>query len=152
MHDDRTHTASRFIPAPPGLVYGALVDPQRLVRWLPPQGATGRIDAFDARPGGRFRITLTFAAGGGKATADTDVVEGRFVELVPGERVRSETTFRSDDPSFAGTMTMTWELATKSAGTLVTVTARDVPRGISRAEHEKGIASSLDNLAAFLKP
>jgi uncharacterized protein YndB with AHSA1/START domain len=145
-----SHGAARWVPAPPERVYGALLRPEQLVRWLPPQGATGEIDLFEPTPGGRLRITLRFAAATGKSTRDTDVIEGRFLALVPGERVVQAFTFASDAPEFAGEMTMTWELVREGTGTRVRVRAEHVPRGIQRAEHEQGMASTLENLAAFL--
>ena len=147
---DRTHRAQCFVPAAPHAVHEALVRPEQLVRWLPPQGATGRIDVFEPRPGGRIRLTLHFAARAGKSSADTDVIEGRFIELVPDRRVVQAFSFASDDPRFAGVMTMTWQLDAVSGGTQVQVTACDVPTGIARAEHEQGMASSLANLRAWL--
>jgi len=86
----RRDTASRIVAASPAQVYAALVDRDALEAWLPPEGMTGRFERFDPRPGGSYRLVLTYAdaAGGhGKATADSDVVESRFVELVPGQRV-----------------------------------------------------------------
>ncbi|WP_308119553.1 SRPBCC domain-containing protein [Streptomyces sp. MBT84] len=59
--------------------------------------------------------------------------------------------FEADDPSYAGTMTMTWRLAPVGDGTEVTVTATDVPPGIGQAVHEAGIASSLANLASYIE-
>ena len=44
----------------------------------------------------------------GKATADSDIVEARFVDIVPGVRVVQAVDFVSDDPAHAGAMTMTW--------------------------------------------
>src|SRR3954447_4744232 len=89
----RTDTASRLIAAPPERVYAAFVDPDALLAWLPPDGMSGRFDWFDARPGGSYRLTLTYAdASGapGKATADSDVIEARFVDIVPGVRITAE--------------------------------------------------------------
>jgi uncharacterized protein YndB with AHSA1/START domain len=148
--EDRTHRAHCLVPAPPEVVYEALVSPQQLVRWLPPRGATGHIDLFEPRAGGRIRITLVFAAAAGKSSANTDVVEGRFVALAPGEGVVQAFSFASDDPRFAGEMTMTWELHAAPGGTQVQVTASNVPAGIAREEHERGMASSLENLRAWL--
>lgn len=150
----RTDTAARVVAAPPHRVYGALVDPEALVAWLPPAGMTGRFERFDARPGGTYRMVLTYAdASGapGKATADSDVVEGRVVELVPGERVVQAGEFESDDPAFAGTMTTTWTLTPTDGGTTVTIRADGVPEGISPDDHAAGLASSLANLAAHLE-
>lgn len=151
----RTDAASRAIAADPDRVYGALVDPDALTAWLPPQGMIARFERFDARPGGSYRLVLTYTDTGsdsGKATAESDVVEARFVELVPGVRAVQAIDFESDDPSFAGTMTMTWELESVDGGTLVEITARDVPDGISAEDHAVGMSSSLANLAKHLEP
>jgi uncharacterized protein YndB with AHSA1/START domain len=150
----RTDTASRVIAAPPDRVYAALVDPAALTVWLPPEGMSGRFERFDARPGGSYRLRLTYddATGApGKATADSDVVEARFVDVVAGERVVQAVDFVSDDPAFAGTMTMTWELTALDDGTRVEIRAEDVPAGISAEDHAAGLASSLANLAAYLE-
>lgn len=86
----------------------------------------------------------------GKTTADTDVVEGRFVDIVPGVRVVQAVDFVSDDPAYAGTMTMRWELTGVGEGTLVEIVADDVPSGVSAEDHAAGMASSLEKLAEYL--
>jgi uncharacterized protein YndB with AHSA1/START domain len=150
----RTDRASRVIAAPLERVYAALVDPDALIAWLPPEGMSGRFERFDARPGGSYRMVLTYAdASGapGKATADSDIVEGRFLDVVPGARVVQAVDFVSDDPAYAGTMTMTWEVTAVDAGARVEIRADDVPDGISAEDHAAGLASSLANLAAYLE-
>jgi uncharacterized protein YndB with AHSA1/START domain len=142
------------IAAPLERVYAAFVDPDALIVWLPPDGMSGRFERFDARPGGSYRMVLTYAdASGapGKATADSDIVEGRFLDVVPGARVVQAVDFVSDDPAYAGTMTMTWEVTAVDAGTRVEIRADDVPDGISAEDHATGLASSLANLAAYLE-
>ena len=144
-----------MIAAPPERVWAALVDPGALLVWLPPGEMTGRFERFDARPGGSYRMVLTYrdASGApGKTTAESDVVEARFVDIVPGERVIQAVDFVSDDPAFAGTMTMTWEVTAVDAGTRVDIVAEDVPDGISAEDHAAGLASSLSNLAAYVEP
>lgn len=141
------------MPSAPERVYAALVDPEALARWLPPDGMSGRFEHFDARPGGSYRLVLTYddaSVAPGKSTADSDVVDARFVDLVPGVRVVQAVDFVSDDPAFAGTMTMTWELTAADGGTRVEFRADDVPDGISAEAHAAGLASSLRNLAAHL--
>ncbi|MFI9432460.1 MULTISPECIES: SRPBCC family protein [Streptosporangium] len=148
----RTDRASRVIAAPADRVWAALVDREALTAWLPPAGMTGRFERFDGRPGGSYRLVLTYsdASGApGKATVDSDVVEARFVDIVPGVRVVQAVDFVSDDPAYAGTMTMTWEVTAVGAGTRVDVVAGDVPDGISADDHAAGLASSLTNLAAY---
>jgi uncharacterized protein YndB with AHSA1/START domain len=149
----RTDSASRLVAASPSSVYDALIDPDALVEWLPPDGMSGRFEWFEPRNGGGYRLVLTYSqtsAARGKAGSDTDVVETRFVELVPGERVVQSVTFESDDPAFSGTMTMIWELAATEEGTRVQIRAHDVPPGISAEDHAAGLTSSLANLAAYL--
>ena len=83
---------------------------------------SGRFERFDARPGGSYRLELTYtdaSTARGKATADSDIVEARFVDVVPGVRVVQAVDFVSDDPTRAGTMTMTWEVTALDAGTRV---------------------------------
>lgn len=135
-------------------VYAALVDPEALTAWLPPEGMTGRFERFDPRPGGSYRLVLTYAdasASPGKATAESDIVEARFVDIAPGMRVVQAVDFVSDDPAYEGTMTMTWEATAVEGGTRVDITATDVPDGISEEDHAAGLASSLANLASYLE-
>jgi uncharacterized protein YndB with AHSA1/START domain len=151
----RTDTACREIAAPPDRVFAALVDPDALVAWLPPAGMRARFEQFDARPGGSYRMLLTYADTSttpGKTTADSDVVEARYVDIVPGVRVVREVTFVADDPELAGTMTMTWEVTATDEGTRMDIRAEQVPDGISAADHAAGLASSLANLAGYVEP
>jgi uncharacterized protein YndB with AHSA1/START domain len=151
---ERIDRASRVIAAPPAAVYGALLDRAALEAWLPPAGMRGRIERWDPRPGGGFRMVLTYldpAGSPGKTSDASDVVDVGFADLVPSERVVQRAVFEAGDPSYAGTMTMAWQLTAAGAGTEVTVTASDVPPGIGQADHEAGIASSLANLASYVE-
>jgi uncharacterized protein YndB with AHSA1/START domain len=115
---------------------------------------SGRFERFDLRPGGSYRLTLTYedaSSSPGKSSAATDVVEARFVEVTPGVRVVQAVEFVSDDPAFAGTMTMTWEVSAEPGGARVSIRADDVPAGISAEDHAAGLASSLDNLATYVQ-
>lgn len=132
-------------------VFAALLDPAELREWLPPQGMTGQFERFDPRPGGSYRLVLTYedsASGTGKATPDSDIVEARFLDIEPDARVVQAVDFVSDDPAVANTMTMTWEVAAHPDGTEVTIRATDVPAGISAEDHAAGLSSSLAQLAA----
>ena len=150
----RTDTASRVIAAPLVETFAALVDREALEAWLPPDGMTATFERFDPRPGGSYRLVLSYADGSGspgKTTAEADVVEARYIDIVPDVRVVQAVDFVSDDSAFAGTMTMTWEVTAVDDGTRVDITAEDVPDGISKEDHAKGLAFSLANLAEYLK-
>ena len=152
----RRDAASRLIGARLERVFAALVDRDALAAWLPPDGMTAKFERFDPRPGGSYRLVLTYldaSRAQGKATTDSDIVEARYVDIVPDVRVVQAVDFVSDDSAFAGTMTMTWEVTAVDDGrTRVDITADDVPDGISAADHAAGLASSLANLADYLEP
>jgi uncharacterized protein YndB with AHSA1/START domain len=150
----RIDTASVVVAAKADDVFRAFSDPDALMAWLPPGNMTGRVLEYDFREGGRYRIELTYAgnvpAEGGKTTGRTDVSTGRFLALEPGKRIVQSVEFESADVSFAGEMRLTWSFEGRPAGTLVTVRAENVPRGITKADHDAGLRSSLANLERFL--
>ena len=150
----RTDRASRLIRAPAAAVYAAFLDPAALVRWLPPEGMTGEMLAFDPRAGGGYRMALRYEGAdhpAGKSDADGDLVEVRFLKLVPDRLILQAADFESDDPAFAGTMTMSWSFEPAEGGTRVAIECENVPQGITRRDHEVGLKSSLKNLAAFVE-
>lgn len=150
----RTDRASRRVNAPLSRVFDALVDQEALEAWLPPGDMTGRFEHFDPRPGGSYRLVLTYkdpSPSPGKSSADSDIVDVRFVDIVTNDRVVQAVEFVADSPEFAGTMTMTWTVRDDADATLVEICADEVPDGISAEDHAVGLASSLDNLARFLE-
>ena len=70
-------------------MYRALLDPVAVASWMVPDEMTSRVHAYDAREGGSFRVTLTYDADDatGKTTSRTDTYHGRFVQLIPNEKV-----------------------------------------------------------------
>ena len=150
----RTDSASRLVNAPVSRVFDSLVDHEALETWLPPDDMRGRFETFDARPGGSYRLVLTYAnpeGSGAKSTDDSDIVDVRYLDIVPNDRVVQAVDFVSNVPEFAGTMTMTWLVRGEGEGTRVEVVAENVPEGISAEDHAAGLASSLDNLAKFVE-
>lgn len=112
----------------------------------------GRFEHSDARPGGGYRLILTYSDrshAGGKATDNSDIVEARFVDIVPNARVVQAIDFVSADPAFAGTMTMTWDVVPVGERTRVEIRATNVRTGISAEAHAVGLNSSLANLAEY---
>ncbi|GAK40530.1 activator of Hsp9 ATPase 1 family protein [Paenibacillus sp. TCA20] len=148
----RTDTASRVIKASPKTLYQAFVNPEALVTWLPPKGMSGRIDVFDPRVGGTYRITLTYEMDHdlpGKTSDNTDVSQGKFLELVPEKRIVQSVNFSSEDTAFSGEMIQKWLFETISEGTKVTIICENVPEGIQKEDHDIGLRSTLENLAIY---
>jgi uncharacterized protein YndB with AHSA1/START domain len=149
----RSDTASRLIRAAPDTIYRAFASAASLMKWLPPSGMTGRALEYDFSDGGRYRIELQYEGertGSGKTTDSSDITKGHFLELAPGRRIKQSVEFESSDSAFAGTMTITWSFEPTHEGTMVTVTADNVPDGISKADHAAGLRSSIENLARFV--
>ena len=122
--------------------------------WRPPKGMTAQIFAFDPRVGGSYRMAFRYGDGGAgraKTTEDADIFQGRFVELLPDKKIVEAVDFESDDPAFAGTMTVTTTLVPVADGTKVTFAAENVPPGISESDHRAGMESTLKNLANFIE-
>lgn len=151
----RTDSAARVIAASPDVIYRAFLDPDAWVKWLPPEGMTGHVYQFEPRPGGIYKMALTYRgadwASRGKTSEGTDMVMGRFLELIPNEQVVHLVTFESEDPIFAGEMRMSWKLSSVPGGTKVTITCENVPEGIRQEDHDAGLQSTLKNLANFLE-
>lgn len=150
----RTDSASRLVAAPAAAAYAAQLDPGALAEWLPPDGMALEVQRLEPRPGGAIEMVLTYVGAdptNAKSGADRDVVRGRFVALEPGRRVVQDMDFVSDDPAYSGTMRMTWDIVPEGAGTRVTVTAENVPPGISAEDHAAGLNASLANLARHLE-
>ena len=156
MRRSRTQSStqiSRHVNAPRGRVYAALVDRDAIARWKFPAGMTCHVHSFEGRPGGTFRISLTYdvPTSAGKTTAHTDTYHGRFVELVPNERVVEVDEFETEDPALQGEMTITITLTDADGGTDVVGVHEDLPPGVSTTDNEAGWRSALDRLAALVE-
>ena len=78
---------------------------------------------LDARVGGTYRATFTnFGTGNGHTFG------GKYLELVPNERIRHDDQF--EDPGLPGTMITTIELKPVSVGTEVHIVQEGIPDAI----------------------
>lgn len=144
--------ARRLVRAPRSAVYRALLDADAVAAWRVPDGMTARVHEFDARVGGTFRVSLTYAGvESGKSAEHTDTYHGRFTRLVPDELVVEVTEFETADPALAGEMTMTTMLRDAGDGTEVLVVHDGVPDAVPVADNETGTRMALDKLAAFVE-
>lgn len=134
----------RVLRAPPERVYRAFLDPDALVKWIPPHGFTARVHHLDARVGGTYRMSFTnFTSGGSHSFG------GEYVDLVPGERIRHTDTF--DDPNLPGTMSVTVSFAKVSCGTELTIVQEGIPEVIPLDACQLGWQESLELLAKLVE-
>lgn len=156
MGTERKDTASKIIKASAGEIYQAIVDPRALACWLPPENMKAQINLFEPWEGGRYQITLSYDDPDdkkrfAKSSDGSDITRGKFLTLLPDKCVRQSVEFVSENPEFAGTMTMTYKLAAGGEGTLVTIIAEHVPKGILAEDHLAGMNATLANLAHYLE-
>ena len=109
--------------APAERVYRAYLDADAMAKWLPPNGFTGRVHQIEAKVGGTYKMSFTNFTSGRSHTFG-----GKFLELVPNERIRHSDTF--DDPNLLGTMVTTIVLKKVSVGTELDVVQEGIPDAI----------------------
>lgn len=134
----------RVLRAAPERVYRAFIDPDAMVKWLPPHGFTGRIHQMDARVGGAYRMSFT-----NFTTGTTHAFGGEYRELVPNVRIRY--TDRFDDPSLPGEMDVTITLRPVSCGTELHIVQEGVPDVIPTEACYLGWQESLFLLAKLIE-
>ena len=134
----------RVLRAPPDRVYRAFIDPDAMAKWLPPNGFTGKVHQIDAKVGGTYKMSFT-----NFNTGHAHSFGGRYVELVPGERLRYTNVF--DDPNLKGEMTTTVTLKKSIAGTDVSITQEGIPEMIPTDMCYLGWQESLTLLAKLVE-
>jgi uncharacterized protein YndB with AHSA1/START domain len=135
----------RVLKAPAARIYKAFLDPDAMVKWLPPHGFTGRVHEIDARVGGGYRMSFT-----NLGTGHSHSFGGTYLELVPNERIRN--TDRFDDPNLPGEMTVTVELRPVVGGTEINITQEGIPAVIPVEMCYLGWQESLQLLTQLVEP
>ncbi|MGA7615766.1 MAG: SRPBCC family protein [Thermoanaerobaculia bacterium] len=141
------------VNAPRAAVYRFILDARAVAQWMVPDGMTSEIHRFEPREGGSFRISLTYESpdARGKTSAHTDSYHGRFVTLVPDERIVETIEFETDDPAMQGEMTVTITLRDVDGGTEVRAVHEPLPPALSPRDNETGWRMSLAKLAALVE-
>ena len=134
----------RVLRATPEKVYRALLDPDAMVKWLPPNGFTGKVHHIDAKTGGTYRMSFT-----NFTTGQSHSFGGTYLELVPHERIRH--TDRFDDPGLPGEMQTTVSLKSVSVGTDVNILQEGIPEAIPPEACYLGWQESLTLLAQLIE-
>ncbi len=145
MTNDRTIRLHRVLPTKPEKIYKAFVDADAKARWLPPNGFTCKVHNFDPKVGGAYKMSFT-----NFTTGNSHSWTGKFVELVPGERIVYADKF--DDPNMLGEMVVTVTLKKVMVGTEVRIEQTNVPAAIPLEACYLGWQESLEYLAKLVTP
>lgn len=154
MFSCTTLKASRLIMATPRAIFRTLLDPETIPTWRTPRGIAARLERFDPRPGGSYRMMLLNVHdddGDGESGSRTDVIDVEFVDIIPDEKTIETIRFNTNNPRFQTTMTVITTLEPLKDGTKVTLTAQDIAPRISEPDHRATMDAILKNLANFVE-
>ncbi len=135
----------RVLAAKPERVYKAFLDADAMAKWLPPNGFTGKVHHIDAQVGGTYRMSFT-----NFSTGSSHAFGGKFVELVPHQRIRY--TDRFEDPNLPGEISVTVTLKQVSVGTEMHIVQEGIPDVIPAEACHLGWQESLILLAKLVEP
>ncbi len=134
----------RVIRAPAKRVYRAFLDPDALAKWMPPHGFTGKVHHLDATIGGTYKMSFT-----NFSTGQTHAFGGKYLELVPNERIRNTDVF--DDPNLPGEMVTTVSMRDVPCGTELDIVQEGIPEVIPLEGCYLGWQESLTLLAQLVE-
>jgi len=134
----------RVLRSDPKRVYRAFLDADAMVKWLPPNGFTGKVHHMDARVGGTYRMSFT-----NFTTGHSHAFGGEYRELVPNERIRYTDSF--DAPNLQGEMQTTVSLKQVSCGTELNIVQEGIPEAIPVEMCYLGWQESLAQLANLVE-
>jgi uncharacterized protein YndB with AHSA1/START domain len=133
----------RVLRAKPERVYRAFLDADAMAKWLPPNGFTGKVHHIDAKVGGTHKMSFT-----NFSTGHSHSFGGKYLELVPNERIRHTDKF--DDPNLPGEMVTTVSLRQVSVGTELDIVQEGIPEAIPLEACYLGWQESLTLLAQLV--
>ena len=135
----------RVFKTKPERLYKAFLDPQALVKWLPPHGFTAKVDHLDARVGGTYKMSFT-----NFGTGSSHSFGGEYLELVPNKKIRHTDKF--DDPNMPGVITVTIEIQPAIVGAELNITQENLPDMIPVEMCYLGWSESLELLKLLVEP
>ena len=134
----------RVLRSTPERIYRAFLNPEAMVKWLPPNGFTAKVHQMDARVGGTYEMSFT-----NFSTGKSHSFGGTYRELTPNERICYTDKF--DDPNLPGEMVTTVTLKPVSCGTELNVVQEGVPEVIPAEACYLGWQESLTLLAQLVE-
>jgi uncharacterized protein YndB with AHSA1/START domain len=129
----------------PDKVYRAFIEPDAMAKWLPPNGYACTVHQMDAKVGGTYKMSFR-----NFTTGQRHSFGGKYVELVPNERLRYTDKF--DDPNMPGEIQVTVALKPVSVGTELNIVQEGLPDVIPPDACYLGWQDSLQNLARLVEP
>jgi uncharacterized protein YndB with AHSA1/START domain len=134
-------TLKRHLKAPPAKVFSAWTDPNKIARWMGPEGIETLLAETDARVGGRYRFLMRSPDG------EEHDVSGVYREVVPNQKLVFTWAWKST-PERESLVTVA--LKPDGAGTTLTLTHEQFFDEGARDRHQHGWAGALDKLERYV--
>jgi len=134
----------RVLRATPERVYRAFLDPDAMVKWLPPNGFTAKVHHMEAKVGGTYRMSFK-----NFTTGKSHAFGGTYLKLEPNELIHYSDKF--EDPNLPGEMRATITLRKVSVGTELSIVQEGVPAVIPAEACYLGWQESLTLLAKLVE-
>src|ERR1041385_6678931 len=135
----------RVLTAKPEKVYRAFLEADAMAKWLPPNGFTCTVAHLEPKVGGTYKMSFR-----NFTTGNSHAFGGKYLELVPNERLRYTDQF--DDPNLPGTIEVTVTLKKVLVGTEINIVQEGIPDAIPTEMCYLGWQESLRNLAKLVEP
>ena len=134
----------RVLRSKPERVYRAFLEPDALVKWMPPHGFTGTVHQLDARVGGTYRMSFK-----NFTTGKSHSFGGKYLELVPNERIRHTDVF--EDPNLPGEIMVTVTIKPVLVGVELNIVQEGIPDVIPVEACYQGWQESLTLFAQLVE-
>jgi len=130
----------RLIPCAPEVLFALWTDPTQLVRWWAPEGYEAVVHVLDARPDGRWRITLRRPDGGELATS------GVYRIVEPPRRLVFTWAWENDSRARGHETEIIVNFEAIPGGTRLVLLQQHFESKQARDSHNKGWSSCFDRI------
>jgi uncharacterized protein YndB with AHSA1/START domain len=134
----------RVLRSKPDRVYRAFLEPDAVVKWMAPHGFTGKVHHMEPRVGGTYKMSFR-----NFTTGSSHSFGGKYLELVPNERIRHTDAF--DDPNLPGELQVTITIKPVLVGVELQILQEGIPDVIPVEACYLGWQESLTLLAQLVE-
>lgn len=133
------------LTASPEKVFRAFSDADAMASWIPPFGFICKVQQFDFKVGGNYKMSFT-----NFTTGSAHSFGGTYLEIVPNQLLKYTDKF--DDPNLPGEMITTVQLRPVICGTELRITQTGIPAAIPTEMCYLGWQESLEKLKKLTEP
>jgi uncharacterized protein YndB with AHSA1/START domain len=139
----QTLRLDRLIPMSPDRLFALWIEPEQLVHWWAPDGYKAVVDAFEVRPGGRWRIVLRGADGREAAMG------GLFLVVESARQLAFSWAWEEGHAMHGSTTEVTVNFEPVPGGTRLVLVQQGFAGEDARGRHQSGWSASIDRIVSL---